>query len=47
MGEGKGGGDEKEFGPPSPSSPPARGGEILGVFSKCEKKILRFKSVRI
>jgi len=32
MGEGAGGGEEKEFGPPSPLSPPTRGGEVLGGY---------------
>jgi len=31
MEEGKGGAEQKEFSP-SPSSPPARGGDILGVL---------------
>jgi len=30
MGEGQGGGGQKEFYTPSPSSPPTRGGEIFG-----------------
>src|SRR4030042_6375924 len=30
-GEGEGGGEQKQLRPPSPFSPPARGGEIFGV----------------
>jgi hypothetical protein len=43
MGEGKGGGEEKEFDPPSLYPLPQ--GE--GIFLNFEKKIFRLKGVRI
>jgi len=46
-GEGEGGGESRNHPPPLYLSPPARGGEILGIILKSEKRTLRLKGVRI
>jgi hypothetical protein len=43
MGEGEGGGGQKESGSPFPSSPSTRGEEIFGVIKNVRNKFSDFK----